>query len=92
MVNCLLCRRPMIDPLVRKIPWRREWQPTPLFLPGESHGQRSLVGYTSLGSQRGGHDLASNTWVTRRVIRNVGSGYRHTNPVSPLRTKVVLGQ
>ena len=35
-----------IEPLpwVRKIPWRRAWQPTPVFLPGESHGQRSLVG------------------------------------------------
>ena len=30
---------------VRKFPWRRAWQPTPLFLPGESHGQRSLPGY-----------------------------------------------
>ena len=29
-----------------KIPWRREWQPTPVFLPGESHGQRTLVGYS----------------------------------------------
>ena len=29
-----------------KIPWRRKWQPTPVFLPGKSHGQRSLVGYT----------------------------------------------
>ena len=34
------------DPWVGKIPWRRAWQPTPVFLPGESHGQRSLVGYT----------------------------------------------
>ena len=33
------------NPWVRKIPWRRAWQPTPVFLPGESHGQRSLVGY-----------------------------------------------
>ena len=32
------------DPWVRKIPWRRAWQPTPVFLPGESHGQRSLAG------------------------------------------------
>ena len=32
------------SPWVRKIPWRREWQPAPVFLPGESHGQRSLVG------------------------------------------------
>ena len=31
---------------VRKIPWRREWQPTPVLLPGESHGQRSLAGYS----------------------------------------------
>ena len=38
------------DPWVRKIPWRRAWQPTPLFLPGESYGQRSLVGYSSQGS------------------------------------------
>ena len=32
------------DPWVRKIPWKRKWQPTPVFLPGESHGQRSLEG------------------------------------------------
>ena len=31
---------------MRKIPWRRKWQPTPVFLPGESHGQKSLVGYS----------------------------------------------
>ena len=31
-------KRPEFDPLVRKIPWRRAWQPTPVFLPGESHG------------------------------------------------------
>ena len=37
--NILQCRRPGFDPWVRKIPWRREWQPTPVFLPGESHGQ-----------------------------------------------------
>ena len=34
------------NPWVRKIPQRRAWQPTPVFLPGESHGQRSLVGYS----------------------------------------------
>ena len=32
-----------------RLPWRRKWQPTPVFLPGESHGQRSLVGYTVHG-------------------------------------------
>ena len=35
-----------VSPLVGKIPWRRKWQPTPVFLPGKSHGQRSLVGYS----------------------------------------------
>ena len=40
-------RRYEFDPWVRKIPWRREWQPTPVFLPGESHSQRSLVGYST---------------------------------------------
>ena len=34
---------------VRKIPWRRKWQPTPVFLPGESHGQRNLMGYNPWG-------------------------------------------
>ena len=39
-------RVPSLD---RKIPWRRAWQPTPVFLPGESHRQRSLVGYSPQG-------------------------------------------
>ena len=38
---CLQCRRARLDPWVGKIPWRREWQPTPVFLPGEFHGQRA---------------------------------------------------
>ena len=37
------------DPWVGKIPWRMAWQPTPVFLPGESHGQRSLAGYSPTG-------------------------------------------
>ena len=40
---------PRTDLWVRMIPWRREWQPTPVFLPGESHGQRSLAGYSPQG-------------------------------------------
>jgi len=43
---CLQCRRPGFDPCVEKILWRREWQPIPVFLPGEFHGQRRLVGYS----------------------------------------------
>ena len=40
---------PEFAPWVGKIPWRRKWQPTPVFLPGESHGRRSLVGYSPRG-------------------------------------------
>ena len=42
---CLQCGRPGFDPWVRKIPWRKKWHPTPVLLPGKSHGRRSLVGY-----------------------------------------------
>ena len=45
----LQCRRPGLDTWVRKMPWRRNWQPTPVFSPGKSHGQRSLVGYSPWG-------------------------------------------
>ena len=44
--QCRRCRRCGFDPWVRKIPWRRKWQPTPVFLPGKSHGQRSLADYS----------------------------------------------
>ena len=42
-------RRLEFNPWVRKIPWSRKWQPTPVFLPGKSHGQRNLVGYSPWG-------------------------------------------
>ena len=41
------------------MPQRRQWQPTPVLLPGKSHGQRSLVGYSPWGHKRVGHDLAT---------------------------------
>ena len=46
---CLQCGRPGFDPWIRKILWRRKWQPTPVLLPGKSHGQRSEVGYSPRG-------------------------------------------
>ena len=51
-------KRHRFHPWVGKIPWSRKWEPTPVFLPEEFHGQRSLVGYSSCG-QRVRHD-----WVT----------------------------
>ena len=47
--QCRRCKRHARDPWVGKIPWRRKWQTTPVLLPGESHGQRSLTGYSPLG-------------------------------------------
>ena len=43
--QCRRCKRGGFNPWLWKIPWRGTWLPTPVFLPGESHGQRSLEGY-----------------------------------------------
>ena len=50
------CKRRGLNPWVRKTPWRRTWQATPVFFPGEYYGQRSLVGYKSIGLQRVRHN------------------------------------
>ena len=47
--QCSRCGRPEFDPWVWKIFWKRKWQPTPVFLPGKSHRQRTLVGYSPWG-------------------------------------------
>ena len=49
-------KRYEFNPRVGKIPRRRKWQLTPIFLHGESHGQRSLEAIQSMGSQRVSHD------------------------------------
>ena len=49
--QCRRHKRHGFDLWVRKIPWRRKWQPTPVLLPGKSHGQRNLAGYSSWGCQ-----------------------------------------
>ena len=55
------------DPWVGKIPWRRKWQPTPVFLPGESHGQRSLAGYSM-----GGRTQSDTTKATQHAPSSQG--------------------
>ena len=47
--NLSATQKTRFNPWVGKMPWRREWQPTPVFLPGGSQGQRSLAGYSPLG-------------------------------------------
>ena len=50
--QCMGLKRPGLDPWVRKISWRRKWQPTPVFLPGESYGLRSLASYIPWSCKR----------------------------------------
>ena len=56
--QCRRYKRCGFDPWVGKIPWRRAWQPTPVFLTGESHEQGSLMDYITWGC-RVGHDLST---------------------------------
>ena len=69
---CLQCRRPGFDPWVGKIPWRRKWQPTPVFLPGKSYGQRRLVGYSPWSHKRVGHNLVTK-WQHENVKKQEDS-------------------
>ena len=64
-------RRWGLDPWVRKIPWRRKRQPTPVFLPGKSHGQKGLGGYSPWSLQRAGHD-SSNLAATAEDAGSLG--------------------
>ena len=68
--QCRRCKRHVFDPWIKMIPWRRKCQPAPVFLPGESHGQRSLVGYSP-----GGHKSQTHL-----------STYMHTTVLHSLRT------
>ena len=69
-----VCKRHGFNPWVEKIPWKRKQQPTSLFLPGKSHGQRSLVCYNSWGHKRVRHDLATKQQWWNKNCRNWMSG------------------
>ena len=56
-------KRPGFDPWVGKIPWRRKWQHTPVFLPEKPHGQKSLVGY----SPKGQKELDTTKWLSTHI-------------------------
>ena len=66
------CRRCWFDSRVGKIPWRRKWQLTPVFLPDKTHGQRSLAGH-SPWSCRVGHDLATQQQQQQRLCERICS-------------------
>ena len=64
MLSFMQCRRPGFDPWIGKVPWRREWLPSPVFLPGEFHGQRSLADYSSWGHK----ELEMTEWLTLFIL------------------------
>ena len=65
------CRRRRFSFCVSKIPWRRKWQPSPVFLPEKSHGQRSLAGCSAWGQKRVGHNLATKQ-PQQQLLRKMG--------------------
>ena len=76
---CLQCGRPGFDPWVGNIPWRRKWQSTPVLLPGKSHGQRSLVGYSPWGCKESDR-LSDCTFTFRHVaivVKNLPANAGH---------------
>ena len=58
--QCRKCSRHGFHPQVRKIPWHRNWQPTPVFLPGKFHGQRCMAGYSPWDSKESDRTV----WLT----------------------------
>ena len=61
-------------PWVRKIPWRRKWQPTALYLPGKFHGQRSLAGYSPSGCTHAcklGNELHENKLIGQSQVNHL---------------------
>ena len=62
------CERHRFNPWFRKLPWRRKWQPTPVLLPGESHGQGSLAGY----SPRGRRELGATEYTHTQTLNALG--------------------
>ena len=77
------CRRRGFDPLIGKIPWRRKWQPTPVSLPGESHGQKSLVGCSPWGCKESGTTerltLTYKLFLKKAIKRRLSSLMRFKN-------------
>ena len=75
-------QRHRFNPWVRKFPWNREWQPTPVSLPGEFHGQRSLVGYSPWGC-RVGHNGVTEHTHTKTPFPGSHSPSHPSSPSSP---------
>ena len=70
-----------VQSLGQEDPWRRKWEPAPVFLPGKCYGQKSLVGYSPLGPKRVRHDLVTKpngiNFITYKcLVRKISLGMR----------------
>ena len=81
---CLPMQETQVWSLGQEDPWRRKWQPSPVFLLGKSHGQRSLMGYSPWACKRVRHNLANKT--TTKITPNQFT----TNICTPQRTSECL--
>ena len=81
------CKRWGFDPWVWKIPWSRKWHPAPVFLPGKSHGQRSLVGYSPWGHKRVGHNLGTEHNNNNIIGTTVSFPYTSPSPCGSLHAR-----
>ena len=84
------CRRHGFYPWVRKMPWRRKWQPTSVFLPGKSHGQRRLVGYSPWG-RRVRQDSVTNAFFLHFTWDDEHNLPKHCNTNPKVWVDMVLG-
>ena len=86
----LQCRKHVFNPWVRRMPWRRKLQCTPVVLPGKSHGRRSLVGYSPRGHKESDtNEQLSNNLLNPRIRRpqSVLAGNLMSNSRKPKKTK-----
>ena len=75
-------------PRVGKIPWRRAWQPTPLFLPGESYGQRSLAGHSPKSRKKS--DRTEHTQLIHNIVLVLGVQHRFNIFIACTSFKVII--
>ena len=69
------------DPWVRKIPWRRAWQPTPVFLHGESHGQSRVTGYSPWGHRESETTEHILSFIMRGLWKKFGHSFVRLNSI-----------
>ena len=86
--NCLQCRRHKFDPQVGKIRQRRKWQPTPVFLPGEFHGQRSLAGYSPWGHK----ELEMTKQLIHTHTHKAGGGFSGSHYIGKLWSQSIVSK